>query len=104
MAIESLVALGLATALLAGLAWYASRQARSERKIKAGRVETERLERIALIENYAEKVFGDAGMARDWMTSNNAAMDATPLSMLDTETGAVEVRKILSAIAYGGAS
>lgn len=76
-------------------------------KIKSGSLlgqnETERLSRIALIENEAEKVFGTSGMARDWLTKINASLGDTPLSMLDTETGAGEVRKILSAIAYGGA-
>jgi putative toxin-antitoxin system antitoxin component (TIGR02293 family) len=81
--------------------------ATAERKIKTnsllGQVETERLERIALIENEAEKVFGASTMARDWLTNTNTALGNTPLSMLDTETGAGEVRKVLAAIAYGGA-
>lgn len=81
--------------------------ATAERKIKAGsllgQIETERLARIALIEDDAAKVFGSSDMARDWLTEKNAALGDTPLSMLDTETGAVEVRKVLSAIAYGGA-
>lgn len=81
--------------------------ATAERKVKAGSVlgqtVTERLERIALIENEAEKVFDDSDMARDWLTKINSAMGVTPLSLLDTETGAGEVRKVLSAIAYGGA-
>lgn len=81
--------------------------ATAERKIKAGsllgQTETERLGRIALIENEADKVFGEPDMVLDWLIRNNAALGATPLSMLDTETGAGEVRKVLSAIAYGGA-
>lgn len=81
--------------------------ATAERKIKTGsplgQSETERLSRIALIENEAEKVFGTSDMARDWLTKMNASLGDTPLSMLDTESGAGEVRKILSAIAYGGA-
>lgn len=81
--------------------------ATAERKIKSGSLlgqnETERLSRIALIENEAEKVFGTSDMARDWLTKMNVSLGDTPLSMLDTETGAGEVRKILSAIAYGGA-
>ena len=80
--------------------------ATAERKIKSGQPlgqpETERLGRIALIEDDAEKVFGTTVMARDWLTKMNPALGDTPLSMLDTETGAGEVRKILSAIAYGG--
>ncbi|MBI3903792.1 MAG: DUF2384 domain-containing protein [Nitrosomonadales bacterium] len=81
--------------------------ATAERKIKSGKLlgqtETERLSRIALIENEAEKVFGTSDMARDWLTKMNPALGSTPLFMLDTETGASEVRKILSAIAFGGA-
>ena len=81
--------------------------ATAERKIKSGHLlgqtETERLSRIALIEDEAEKVFGTSDMARDWLTKMNVSLGASPLSMLDTETGAGEVRKILSAIAYGGA-
>lgn len=80
--------------------------ATAERKIKSGsllgQTETERLSRIALIENEAVKVLGTSDMARDWLTKMNTALGDTPLSMLDTETGADEVRKILSAIAYGG--
>ena len=81
--------------------------ATAERKIKAGsllgQTESERLERIALIESEAVKVFDDPDMALDWLTKTNLAMGVTPISMLDTETGAGEVRKVLSAIAYGGA-
>lgn len=80
--------------------------ATAERKIKSGSLlgqsETERLERIALIETDAEKVFGSSDMARDWLTKKNAALGDSPLSLLDTEIGAGEVRKVLSAIAYGG--
>ena len=81
--------------------------ATAERKIKSrsllGPIESERLERLAIIENQAEKVFGDAGKAKNWLTQKNLALGDTPLSMLDTETGAREVRKALGAIAYGGA-
>lgn len=81
--------------------------ATAERKISTGSLlgqsETERLTRIALIEHEAEQVFGAADLARDWMTRRNTALGDTPLSLLDTATGAAEVRKVLSAIAYGGA-
>jgi len=80
--------------------------ATAERKIKnrslLGPIESERLERLAIIENQAEKVFGDAGKAKNWLTQKNLALGDTPLSMLDTETGAGEVRKVLGSIAYGG--
>ena len=81
--------------------------ATAERKISSGsllgQTETERLERIALIEHEAEMVFGAPATARDWLTRRNTVLGDTPLSLLDTETGAIEVRKVLSAIAYGGA-
>ena len=81
--------------------------ATAERKIKShsllGPVVSERLERLAIIEDAAEKVFGDAEMAKTWMMRKNLAFGDTPLSMLDTETGAGEVRKVLASIAYGGA-
>jgi len=80
--------------------------ATAERKIKSrsllGPLESERLERLALIEDAAEKIFGDSDMARKWMMQTNHALGDTPLSMLDTESGAGEVRKVLSSIAYGG--
>ena len=80
--------------------------ATAERKIKnrslLGPIESERLERLAIIESQAEKVFGDAEKAKNWLTQKNLALGDTPLSMLDTETGAGEVRKVLGSIAYGG--
>ncbi len=82
--------------------------ATAERKIKShsllGPVESERLERLAIIEDTAEKVFGNADQAKMWLLRKNLVFgDDTPLSMLDTETGAGEVKKVLAAIAYGGA-
>lgn len=64
--------------------------------------ESERLERIAEIEAEAEDVFGDAEKAKRWLLKTNHALGSAPLSMLDTDIGTGEVRKVLSAIAYGG--
>jgi putative toxin-antitoxin system antitoxin component (TIGR02293 family) len=76
------------------------------RKIKSGGklgpLESERLARIALIEAEAEAVFGAPDLARRWMLEPNLALAEAPLSLLDTDTGADEVRKVLAAIAYGG--
>jgi putative toxin-antitoxin system antitoxin component (TIGR02293 family) len=76
------------------------------RKIKSGGklgpMESERLARIALIESEAEEVFGSADLAKRWMLEPNVALGEAPLSFLDTDTGADEIRKILAAIAYGG--
>jgi putative toxin-antitoxin system antitoxin component (TIGR02293 family) len=76
------------------------------RKIKSGGklgpMESERLARIALIDAEAEDVFGAPDLARRWMLEPNLALGEPPLSLLDTDTGADEVRKVLAAIAYGG--
>jgi putative toxin-antitoxin system antitoxin component (TIGR02293 family) len=64
--------------------------------------ESERLERIAEIEGEAEEVFGDAEKAKRWLLKTNHVLGNTPLSMLDTDIGTGEVRKVLGAIAYGG--
>lgn len=64
---------------------------------------TERLARLALIEEQAEETFGDKEMARNWLRANNQGLGGcTPLSMLDTEFGTREVVKVLVAIAHGG--
>lgn len=81
--------------------------ATAERKIKnhslLGPVESERLERLAIIEDTAEKVFGSAELGKAWMLQKNLALGDTPFAMLDTETGSGEVKKVLASIAYGGA-
>jgi putative toxin-antitoxin system antitoxin component (TIGR02293 family) len=65
---------------------------------------SERVVRVADITRMAEATFGRREAAAQWLKSPNLALrGATPLSMLDTEPGAAEVRRILSAIDYGGA-
>ena len=80
--------------------------ATADRKIKSGGklgpAESERLARVAAIEAEAEQVFGSSDLAKAWLLSNHLPFGEVPLSLLDTETGAGEVRKVLSAIAYGG--
>lgn len=76
------------------------------RKIKAGGrlspQESERLARIAAVEAEAEDVFDSQDLARRWMLEPNLALGEPPLSLLDTDAGAEEVRKVLASIAYGG--
>lgn len=78
------------------------------RKIKAGGrlspQESERLARIAAVEAEAEEVFDSQDLARRWMLEPNLALGEAPLSLLDTDAGADEVRKVLASIAYGGAA
>lgn len=77
-----------------------------ERKIKSnsvlGPAESERLVRVVKVEAEAEQVFGSSELAKQWLQKANRSLGATPLALLDTETGANEVRKVLTAIAYGG--
>lgn len=56
----------------------------------------------ALIIKEADEVFGSPEKAKKWLNDKNKMLGMTPLEMLKTENGAQEVRKILSAIAYGG--
>lgn len=76
------------------------------RKIKSasnlGPVESERLARIALIEAEAEEVFSTPDQAKRWMLEPNLALGEPPFSLLDTDSGGHEVKKLLSAIACGG--
>lgn len=78
------------------------------RKIKAGGKlspqESERLMRLATVEAEAEDVFGSPELAKRWMLEANLALGEAPLSLLDTDAGADEVRKVLASIAYGGAA
>ena len=78
------------------------------RKIKAGGrlspQESERLARIAAVEAEAEDVFDSQDLARRWMLEPNLALGEAPLSLLDTDAGAEEVRKVLASIACGGAA
>ena len=64
---------------------------------------SERVVRVAEVTRMAEDTFGGREAATQWLKTPNFALDtATPLSVLDTETGALEVRRILSAINHGG--
>ena len=64
---------------------------------------SERVVRVADIIRMAEESFGGREAATRWLKTANLGLGgATPLSMLDTEPGAGEVRRILSSIDYGG--
>ena len=64
---------------------------------------SERVVRVADIIRTAEETFGGRSAATRWLKTANLGLGgATPLSMLDTEPGAGEVRRILSSIDYGG--
>ena len=64
---------------------------------------SERVVRVGEIAGRAERTFGGKDAAMRWLKTANLGLGgATPLSMLDTEAGADEVRRILAAIDSGG--
>lgn len=65
---------------------------------------SERLARIALIEAETEKVFGTTQKAKNWLLKPHLTLGDIPLALLDTDIGASEVKRVLNAIAYGGAA
>ena len=56
-----------------------------------------------IVERRALKIFGDHDKAQAWLSTHNQALGATTDSMLNTRVGINEVRKLLVAIAMGGA-
>jgi len=79
----------------------AHRRIRDNRSLDAAT--SERVVRVADVARQAEAALGGREPATQWLRSANRALGgATPLSMLDTEPGAGEVRRILAAISHGG--
>lgn len=54
------------------------------------------------LEALAIETFGSKAMADAWLNRENFVLGATPISMAGTDSGLMEVKKILSAISYGG--
>jgi putative toxin-antitoxin system antitoxin component (TIGR02293 family) len=64
---------------------------------------SERVLRVADVTRHAEATLGGRDAAAQWLTTPNRGLaGAAPLAVLDTEAGAAEVRRILSAIDHGG--
>lgn len=53
--------------------------------------------RVLAIETFGSKV-----MAEKWLHSENFVLKSTPISMAESESGLLEVKRILNAISYGG--
>ncbi len=64
--------------------------------------ESEKVLRLGDIARRAEQTFGNAKAAREWLTAENLALGGSPLSLIDTEAGAAQVRRILGTLDYGG--
>lgn len=61
-----------------------------------------RVARLKSLMADALRSFGNEEKAEKWMAQYHVAFGGTPISMLNTEFGANEVRKILASISYGG--
>lgn len=75
------------------------------RRKKSGRFnefESDRLLRVAGLYALAEEVFGDRGLAVDWMQEPNRGLGGKrPIDYADTEAGAREVENLLGRIVHG---
>jgi len=58
--------------------------------------------RIDELQALAIETFGTKTMADTWLHKENFVLGATPISMAESASGLTEVKKILSAISYGG--
>jgi putative toxin-antitoxin system antitoxin component (TIGR02293 family) len=64
--------------------------------------ETEKLVRLGEITRKAEETFGSPEAARAWLRTDNTLLGGTPLSLLDTEAGAAQVKRVLGTLDFGG--
>lgn len=60
------------------------------------------LQRIAEVRILAIETFGSKTMADAWLNRENFALGATPISLIESDTGFLEVKRVLGAICYGG--
>ncbi len=71
-------------------------------KNKDGVADPQRIVRAEGVTRMAEAVFEDKDIALNWMLRENIALgNAKPIELCDAEEGAVQVRRVLSAIEHG---
>ncbi|HEY0970813.1 MAG TPA: antitoxin Xre/MbcA/ParS toxin-binding domain-containing protein [Gemmatimonadales bacterium] len=64
--------------------------------------ESDRLARLARMLVRAEEALGDAAKARRWLVSPNRALESErPLTLLDSDAGALAVERVLGRIEHG---
>lgn len=67
------------------------------------RTEYTQTQAVASISKDAASVLGSEDNATKWLNTPNHALGmAKPIDLLDTESGATQVRSLLSAIEHGG--
>lgn len=60
------------------------------------------LDRLVEVQLLAIETFGSKTMADTWLNRENFALGATPISLVESEAGLFEVKRVLGAISYGG--
>lgn len=58
--------------------------------------------RLDEVQALAIETFGSKDMAERWLHKKNFILGANPISIAESESGLMEVKKILNAISYGG--
>ncbi|MDO9417414.1 MbcA/ParS/Xre antitoxin family protein [Pararhizobium sp.] len=58
--------------------------------------------RLNEIQATAIETFGSKTKADTWLNRKNIALGATPISLAKSDEGLLQVRRVLSAISYGG--
>lgn len=59
-------------------------------------------QRIEVVTRMAEAIFESNDMALSWMQRENIALgNAKPIELCDTDEGAAQVRRVLSAVEHG---
>ena len=58
--------------------------------------------RINELQTLAIETFGSESMANAWLNKENFVLGSTPILIAETDSGLIEIKKILSAISYGG--
>lgn len=78
-----------------------SRRRREQKNLDP--IASERLDRIAIISNWAKAIFESEESAVQWMSRPNKALgNALPIMLCETEIGARQVRRTLYALEWGG--
>jgi putative toxin-antitoxin system antitoxin component (TIGR02293 family) len=76
-----------------------------QRRMASGRFtaeESDRIVRLTRIFCEAMEILGNVEAAREWMTTPNPSIgNRTPLELTSTDSGCVEVERLLGKIAYG---
>lgn len=74
---------------------------RKEQKEKLSGAESDRALRLERIAQMADRVFGDHDKAQRWLRKHSRVLNSTPISLLESETGAFLVEQELHRIDHG---